>query len=526
MNVHRLSVLWVVAPLVAVSSDPCEAVAMQHAVVTHGGGGGAGFGGGFRSSGGCGSIGYGGVHLAGRYPGASGWVTVSPAPRHSWTQHPANRGSSATQWGGRGSLGRQAYEGYRRNYGSMGHRHRLGRGGRTGRCGGGGYGGPRAVGGPVHHCHALDLAPLGDANRPRGGVIDTPWGTRIDVTGRDRDRCVDRVPDCYKYNWWYGFAFLAHPREPWNYPYYYPYYYRGNARYVESYPPVGMVYDGSGIKFETVDVDGETYFVHNGVYYKKTLKDGKVAFEVASPPDEKATGGAAPPAAPASPPAPPDPFDTLEAMCTYLGGLRTFTFAVHDTMDQVDPSGQKVQVSTKRLVDVERPNRIRVRAESVGGDHRVYYRGDRLTLFDRKHNVYGTAKVPARIDEMLDDIVERFGVTPPLVDLLYTDSFQLMIKGIEEGRYLGVHRAGRKDCHHLVFSGPGVEWQIWIAVGDSPVPHKVVIDYLDKDQAPRYIATLTRWQINPSYRTSHFDFCPPKDAKEISVLPLRGNGSE
>ena len=74
------------------------------------------------------------------------------------------------------------------------------------------------------------------------------------------------------------------------------------------------------------------------------------------------------------------------------------------------------------------------------------------------------------IDATLDEIHEQFGYTPPLSDVLFADPYHALTEHVESGTYVGRNSVGDTKCHHLAFRQKGIDWQIWIAEGDKPLP--------------------------------------------------------
>ena len=52
---------------------------------------------------------------------------------------------------------------------------------------------------------------------------------------------------------------------------------------------------------------------------------------------------------------------------------------------------------------------------------------------DAKLGVYATEVVPADIDSAMDHLMEKYGFSPPLVDLVYEDPYQILIENAEFG---------------------------------------------------------------------------------------------
>jgi hypothetical protein len=84
-------------------------------------------------------------------------------------------------------------------------------------------------------------------------------------------------------------------------------------------------------------------------------------------------------------------------------------------------------------------------------------------------------------------------------------------------------------CHHLVFSQPTIEWQIWIDAGDQPLVRQLAISYVREPGEPQYVATLSKWRLLPSLPDDLVRFEPPNSAQRVdaqSLVPQLPGGSE
>ncbi len=80
---------------------------------------------------------------------------------------------------------------------------------------------------------------------------------------------------------WYGRSYYNS-----GYYYYNPYYWSGGWYYYPWYPPYGAYYWGvpTGAVVINISTGGDTYYQSENVYYKETVKEGKVAYEVVPAP--------------------------------------------------------------------------------------------------------------------------------------------------------------------------------------------------------------------------------------------------
>jgi hypothetical protein len=209
----------------------------------------------------------------------------------------------------------------------------------------------------------------------------------------------------------------------------------------------------------------------------------------------------------------------LKQMCSFLAGLKAFSFSAEESVDTTNASGQVVELSNRRQVTVARPNRIAAEITGDGGSRQFFYDGKTVTLFDRAANVYGTDQAPSTIDAMLDDVFQRLGVSVPLADLLFADPYKVLTENVQTGTFVGAHRVGNTRCQHLAFTETALDWQIWIDTGDKPLPRRLAIRFKQAPGAPRYAATLDDWNTAPQTTDATFTFTPPAGAQKIAFLP-------
>lgn len=206
----------------------------------------------------------------------------------------------------------------------------------------------------------------------------------------------------------------------------------------------------------------------------------------------------------------------------YLQNATQFTYHIEATMDEIPSSGPRLQLAHTVDIAVRRPDRLRVVAvDDADTRQSFWYDGKRFTFFNTKLNYYATADASSTIDATLDTMLERFGIIAPLADLVYNDPALPLLEGVESGRYVGLHRVHGERCHHLVFTQEDVDWQLWIVAGETPVPKKVVITYKRIEGSPQYTALLSGWNFAPNLDDAHFIFTAPKDAQQISFLPVQ-----
>jgi hypothetical protein len=213
--------------------------------------------------------------------------------------------------------------------------------------------------------------------------------------------------------------------------------------------------------------------------------------------------------------------DALHRMSAVLGRAQSFSFRSVATMEEPVDTGQMAQFIRETRILVRRPDRIL--AESHQGDDvwTVCYQGRSFTVLRKATNTYTSFQVPGRIDAMLDDVAEKHGLTFPLADLLFSDPYKVLTADAHMGRYVGLHEVEGVQCHHLLFTQEGIDWQIWIAAAQEPVPRKLVIDYKSRPGRPEFSAVLSDWNLSAPAAEEQFKSAVPKDAKKVELAQLR-----
>jgi len=208
----------------------------------------------------------------------------------------------------------------------------------------------------------------------------------------------------------------------------------------------------------------------------------------------------------------------LQAMSSFLAGLKTYSFQVEEFFDEVQDDGQKLQFSNQRHMSVSRPDKVFGEDEGDTASSLFYYDGKTATVFDRRQKTYATEKVPGTIDAMLDDLHERFDTHQTLADFLFADPYKVFTEHVQSGAYVGLDHVGTVKCHHLAFRQRTLDWQIWIDAGEQPLPRKLVITFKRQIDEPQYTALIHRWDVNPKLSDDLFQFQPPEGVRKVDFL--------
>jgi hypothetical protein len=205
----------------------------------------------------------------------------------------------------------------------------------------------------------------------------------------------------------------------------------------------------------------------------------------------------------------------LKRMGAVLAAAEEFTLTNTFTSDETVSTGEIVQLEGTVEIALSRPDGLRAAISGDFGPKQYFYDGERMVFADSLHNTWAEATVPATIDEAMETMWTIYGVKIPLVDFIVSDPYDNLMANVESGFYAGLHQVNGVPSHHLVFTQPEIDWQIWISDGALPLPQKLVITYKLEDGYPQYTALFSNWDLGPGLNDAVFEFTPPEGAIKI-----------
>jgi hypothetical protein len=210
----------------------------------------------------------------------------------------------------------------------------------------------------------------------------------------------------------------------------------------------------------------------------------------------------------------------LQRMSQFLDSLQRFSVETQSTLEDLHESGHRVDFDVSANVTVARPNRLRAMRTGSVMDQRLYYDGKTLTLFNPAEKVFATEAAPPTVEKMIDFARETIGILLPAADLLYRNAFPLLSQDLRLAVVVGKAVIGGVRCDHLLFSRPGADFQVWIAEGPRPWPHKYVVTDTSTPALLSIATVLSDWKVLPAVDDAMFRFVPPKGAQQIRFLSV------
>jgi len=217
----------------------------------------------------------------------------------------------------------------------------------------------------------------------------------------------------------------------------------------------------------------------------------------------------------------PAAMEALKSMGTYLRGLKAFQVDSETTHDDVLEDGQIITESRTSTLMAVRPNLLRAELKSDDKDVLLFYDGKNFTVFGKLVDYYATVPAPPTLAELVDKVDDDYGIEIPLVDLFKWGTDQSTISRITSAIDVGPATVQGITCEHYAFRQEGADWQIWIQLGDYPLPRKLSIRTLTDEARPEHTSTLV-WNLAPSYNAAAFTFDPPEGAHRIVMEKANG----
>src|SRR6478735_1135152 len=210
----------------------------------------------------------------------------------------------------------------------------------------------------------------------------------------------------------------------------------------------------------------------------------------------------------------------LKGMSDYLAAQKVISMSYDSIFEVVTDEKQKLQLATSGTVDMVRPDKIRTTRQSGFSNTEMVFDGKTLSFLGKGQNAYIQKEVPGTVDNLIDQLRDKFHRQLPGADLLIQNVYDALMADVTNVKDMGSGIIGGKECDHLAFRSKDTDWQIWIAQGDKPYPCRYVITSTGVDQAPQFTMEIREWKAGGA--EGNFSFTPPAGATRLEADDLEG----
>jgi hypothetical protein len=215
-----------------------------------------------------------------------------------------------------------------------------------------------------------------------------------------------------------------------------------------------------------------------------------------------------------------DASNVLKAMTDYVTSQKVISATYDSDVEVITSDLQKVQFASSGQMLLSRPDKVR--ASRVGGytDVELVFDGKMLTVLGKNLNKFAQVDSAGSIDQLVARLRNEFGITIPGADLIVSRSYDELMSDVLEAKHIGRGVIDGVECDHLAFRDNDVDWQIWIEVGNHPIPRKYVITSKAVTGGPQYTLRIKDWKTDAPAAADAFVFKPPADAQKVEISSL------
>jgi hypothetical protein len=210
-------------------------------------------------------------------------------------------------------------------------------------------------------------------------------------------------------------------------------------------------------------------------------------------------------------------------MADFLSKSPRMSVTVHSSYDALQGEGDKVEWNDIREVTLSRPDRLRINTQrSDGARSLLVFDGKEITTFDESSKTYAQASHPGSVDDAVIYFVRDLGMRLPLAVLLMSRLPAELEQRVQSVEYVEKTATLSAPAHHIAGRTATVDFQLWIAEGDRPMPLRAVLTYKEAPGQPQFRAQFSDWNFDGQVPESAFMFKPPE--RKRFPLPPRCRG--
>jgi hypothetical protein len=210
----------------------------------------------------------------------------------------------------------------------------------------------------------------------------------------------------------------------------------------------------------------------------------------------------------------------LKAMSDYVASQKNISVTFDSDIEVITSDLQKLQFTSSGDLTLSRPDKLR--ATRTGGytDVEFVFDGKTFTVHDRDNKAYAQSDAAGSIAQLVEKLRSEFFVEAPGADLLVSSSYDILTENVTDAKHIGLGVIEGVECEHLAFRSAETDWQIWIEVGNRPIPRKYVITNKGVTGGPQYTLRIRDWKTDGQAAPDAFAFKAPAGAAKADFKAL------
>jgi len=223
--------------------------------------------------------------------------------------------------------------------------------------------------------------------------------------------------------------------------------------------------------------------------------------------------------------APDDSLEILKAMSDYVASQKNISLTYDTDIEVITPEVEKIQFTSSGKVLLSRPDKVRATRTGGYADVEIVFDGKTVSAIGKNVNAYTQFEAAGSIDQLISKLRGTGAIAAPGADLLGAHIYDDLLADVIVAKHIGRGVIDGVECEHLAFRDRDVDWQLWVEIGDHPIPRKYVITSKGVGGAPQYTLRIKEWKTDAPISGDAFSFTPPQGAKKVALEEL-GNIDE
>jgi len=211
----------------------------------------------------------------------------------------------------------------------------------------------------------------------------------------------------------------------------------------------------------------------------------------------------------------------LKKMSDYMAAQKAIAFDYDTNLEVVTKENQKLGLASSGSMRLNRPDKIRATRKGGFADVEYVYNGKTLAMLGKNANVYSSVDWTGTLDQLVDQLREKFHRPIPGADLLMSNVYDQLISEVVDTKDLGSGVINGIECDHLAFRTKDVDWEIWIAEGTRPYPCRYVVTSTQVNRAPQYTIDIRGFKAGAQVAPDSFVLRIPPGARKIEPSELK-----
>lgn len=220
----------------------------------------------------------------------------------------------------------------------------------------------------------------------------------------------------------------------------------------------------------------------------------------------------------------PKALEILKAMSARLAGVQGMSFKATTTYERPSRLGPPLAYNTVALVNVQRPDRLRVLTSGDGPATQFYYNGKQAWAVEPKENLVAQADAPPTIDATLEAAYQRAAIYFPFTDVIVSEPYKDLARDMRLAFYIGQSTVvGDTATDVIAYANDVVFVQAWIGTQDK-LPRMLRAVFRDDPTQSRHQVAFSDWKLESAlsadfFKPQHIEnahriqFAPPSDLR-------------